>query len=269
MVNKGVIQLIDKMGAEFNIHMKPHQTHTTKTLAKNRAKVELMYDDLDQPLARCPEWAKASALVTVVWDQVAPWNQRQVLRRYFLNANIAEKDVTHLCAWPYEQSLPPTEGQLASIKPHIMEAINASNAKYVLLFGSIGLKLWRRELKLIQMMGKVGVWNNRYIVFVMSTLSTVTRDPELQRNWKEDVDRFTRMVVEDHELVGLMRTCIDAKCDEGVFVYDADGIGWCEKHLQRGIDKKMRNSRKGDEMVNRECQEEMDLTDRQQTVGDE
>lgn len=260
MTARRIELLMDELGADIAVSIREHVPYTPKQLMMKRTTVELVYDDLG---SEAIEWADGASKATVVWDRHTRWSahHRQFLRRCLLGAGVDDADVTHIWAWPYDQGSPPLENHVALMRPLTLQAIDAANSRYVLLVGLTSLKMWRRELVMHQVEGHSGVWNRQWIVFPVANPISVMRDPYLQGQWRQQIYTFGQMVNEGQEFEQLNRRCaagtVKKRCDQGVMMYDVDGVGWCTKHYGKGIKRRTDHQSKTLLKMNTEQQERM------------
>jgi len=235
--------LVDKLGADMQIKVRPLPTYSPTDLKRLRkvntlAHMKLVHDGYE---GAPPEWAKNNlpSRVVVVWDRPTRWGapHRAFLRRLLLGAGLYDDYVTHLWAWPYDQRDQPLESQVLSNRQLIMDTLEAANGRYVLLLGGAVMRLWRRDLTIKQVAGSSGVWDNRWIVFPMVNPYQVMREPMLQGEWRMMMYEFIDLVLNNDD-GRLMRQCVTPECSDGVFVYDPDGIGWCKRHSEGGMRKR-------------------------------
>lgn len=233
---ENIEQLMDKLGAEVAVSLKPHRTLIYRELVRDQARVDMMYQ-ADGGFT--PEWAQHPR-VTCLWAVHTSWSagHRAFMRRTLLGAGVHDDEVTHLWAWPFDQRDAPLESQLLAYRSVTMSALAAANNRYVIIVGANTLKLWRKELILKQVAGNVVVWESRYVAFPMMSPANVLRDPTLQGQWREQMYKFADVVTERGELEELGRHCVDLKCTDTVMMYDVDGVPWCKRHYQRGIKRR-------------------------------
>lgn len=240
MSSERIVQLMDELGADIAIHLRQHPTFTALQLAKLQISTEFLYESAhpnDDESCQLPEWSPRPSRVTVLWDRHVRWAapHRQFLRRCLLGAGIHDDEVAHIWCWPYDSAAPPTEQQVAAMRPLTLKAIEGCNSRHVMLIGTTSVKMWRRELKIGQVQGATGVWDNRWVVYPVTNPLSVMRDPMLQGEWREYVYRFAEMVNDGNDFDHLARKCVEPKCSETVMMYDVDGVPWCNKHYQTGI----------------------------------
>ncbi len=234
--SENIEMLMDKLGADVAISLRPPVILTFREMLRDQARVDMMYQ---ADRAFTPEWATHPRL-TCLWDRYTPWSagHRQFLRRCLLGAGVHDNEVTHLWAWPFDQREPPLDSQLWEYRSMTMRALAAANNRYVMIIGGNTIKLWRKELKITQVAGKVAVWDSRYLVFPITSPAMVLRDPTLQGTWREQVYTFADMVMNREELDGLGMQCVENKCNDAVLMYDVDGVPWCKRHYKRGIERR-------------------------------
>lgn len=259
--------LIDKLGAEVVIKLKPHEPLTDKQRAVKRSRIEdecdHMYENGMQ--AQEPEWAhrkgedQPSALV-VLWDK--PVSQRAGHRKYLmrsiLGAGVWEDQVTHVWAFPFDQPSPPLLSQLPKYRPHLIRCLEAADTRYVLCVGALPLSIWRGELKLNQLQGHSGVLDSKWVIFPIGNPASVLREPMLQGQWRLDLYGFMDMV-NNQEDFKLRTKCVTKDCDDGVMLYDKDGVGWCKRHLPKGVSKAENKQRRVTKQANIQNQPQMEL----------
>jgi hypothetical protein len=87
----------------------------------------------------------------------------------------------------------------------------------VLLAGATSAALWRPDLDLTQLVGRWGVWDGRWLVFVCDPRSRMAKT-QIAR-WLEGVDRG---------LLNIGGGCV--RCEVRASEFDFDGLPWCRRH---------------------------------------
>jgi hypothetical protein len=255
-------QLINKLGAEVVIKLRPHEPLSDKQRIIKRMRVQ---DMCEEEGLVAPEWAsrkgqdQPSALV-VLWDKPVPFRagHRKYLLRSILGAGVWEDQITHVWAYPFDQASPPLLSQLPKYRPHMIRCLEAADTRYVLSVGALPLSLWRGELKLGQLQGHSGVLDGRWVIYPIANPASVLREPMLQGQWRLDLYSFMDMV-NNQEDFKLRSKCVTKDCDEGVTLYDKDGIGWCKRHLPKGVSKAENKQRRVTKQGNIQNQPQMEM----------
>jgi len=109
------------------------------------------------------------ASLCIVWDRpTSPTSGHRVfLRRALAGLGMDPSQVANVWAYPFALTSPPLENQCLTYLEATHEAIRASGAHYVVLLGTTAIHLWRRELQLNQVIGKIGVWKGTWFVYPM------------------------------------------------------------------------------------------------------
>lgn len=149
----------------------------------------------------------------------------------------------------------PTSEMLRECKGHAHDSIWHANTDYVLLVGGAAKDLWRPDLTVDQMVGKVGVMWDRYIAMVVPSPVAVMSMPggkkkeaknaavlAALRTWKEVVQGSVRSGEADNEdepfilppTAYMARECVGDGCRRAVARMDRDGIGWCARCWEAG-----------------------------------
>lgn len=123
---------------------------------------------------------------------------------------------------------PPSAREAAFCRANLLAAIDAADARYVLLFGASAVRAWRDDLKVSQVAGKLFLWGNRF-VWPMWSVQAVLRDAYPGELWRNQLAQFAQIVADDAGLDALHMRCVE--CNETVYGYDANGVPWCRKHL--------------------------------------
>lgn len=146
----------------------------------------------------------------------------------------------------------PGKDALAACHGHVADQLWAANTNYVLLIGGTGKDLWRPDLTMQQVQGRVGVLWDRYVTMVLPSPEAILALPGGRKKeetigvlmrglrlWKEVLD--ARIAVDADEpddphlrpVTGDMaRDCV--LCGRVAQEMDRDGLGWCRKDWTEG-----------------------------------
>lgn len=236
--------LVDEMGAEMQVRLRPHPLYTSADLRRiqRRAVVEADSKLTSGEVGKFDTYEFSvidtfAAKVVIIWDTPKRFGDRGriVLRQLLTGAGVDETEVAHVWAYPVRSTTAPTTESVERFRTATLAAIDGSGARYVLWVGGSASGLWRRELKVEQLRGKLGVVEGKWFGYVINSPYAVFLNPQLNQQWREDVIRFSDYVAADDGLANLSDGCTEGKCTNGVWLYDPDGMGWCKEHADAGI----------------------------------
>jgi hypothetical protein len=116
----------------------------------------------------------------------------------------------------------------------VKQALVASGARWVILFGAGAVKMWRTDVTIKQAHHRMHTWADRWNVWCMESPSAVSRAERngtpFTHEWRASLLEFAT-AFEERKFAGdlLARSCIC--CDEGAVRYDRDLVACCERHL--------------------------------------
>lgn len=233
-MNASIAKLIEEFeGAELMLKWSaPTWTGTRKDQLKTIVRAR----DLDEG-AWDYEFTDQPADVCVVWDRPVQRiaRHRIALRSWMSAAGIYDDRVAHVYAYPVSVQEPPTVDQVERFRSTTMRAVEVVGANYVLLVGGISAGLWRRELKLRQMEGKLGIWEDKYLVWCVQNPIQCIADPHLIGPIRSEVVRFCQAVREGWGLGELETACTEDGCSDTVWMWDRDGLPWCRRHQDEAM----------------------------------
>ena len=205
------------------------------------------------------------ASLCIVWDRpTSPTSGHRVfLRRALAGLGMDPSQVANVWAYPFALTSPPLENQCLTYLEATHEAIRASGAHYVVLLGTTAIHLWRRELQLNQVIGKIGVWKGTWFVYPMPNPIVPISDQLLMPQYREYVRTIVDIVQSDTGMDELAHQCVEKDCqkddaiDSRVFVYDPDGLPWCKTHWRKGFKRRLDHLRKFTTKLNETLQDGM------------
>lgn len=184
------------------------------------------------PDAEPYEWADKPATLTLIWPSLPKDSDRIAVRRAATaNAGIWPEHVNHLWLVPHVMDRQPWPLTIAEYLPWLMEALWVTDTRWVVLLGSRPVWTWRPDLKPKDVYGKVGVWRDRWYVYPMDHPNNVDRRSADQ--WNYQWLQLGKLMKHDHLVSTLNEHCIS--CGNPLYMYDGDGIAWCQTHTQDGL----------------------------------
>lgn len=267
-----VANLVRTFGADVLLNMEEMPRYKTAERARRRKQVT----EVVNSCALCPlgsgceqhvpaEWPgqrySLPSAFAVIGEAPGPDEDRrgrpfigragQLLRSAISTAGFHPDDVTYINAvscFPHETERglkgqerkvirQPSEDEMLRCYRNYREQLDAADCRYVVLLGSVALKLWRKDLRVTQMQGKMGVMHGRWYVWTMLHPAAVLRGVIGQSDWQRQMSEFVEVVREGRGSEMLGTECLmKGECGEGRWMWDMDGLPWCEGHWQQGID---------------------------------
>lgn len=130
------------------------------------------------------------------------------------------------------KTLTPEAGQIEACKGNRELALSLMQQPYLLLVGSVALKLYRPDLQLGQVQGDVFLWDDKWIVMPIYHPAGILRNTNLKPGVQTALDTFGEVVRGDRTWVSVMRlTCV--RCDRYHDRIDEDAVPYCEEHFAR------------------------------------
>lgn len=122
---------------------------------------------------------------------------------------------------------------LRAVRPAVIEALGALGTRHVLLLGSSACRLFRRDLSIKELKGKLLLWRDEFYVWCMESPAAVLRakanGTPFDAEWREGLLAFVEhMLADDRPSEVLRNRC--ASCDDGAWGWDRDGVPGCQKH---------------------------------------
>jgi len=267
-----IANLIDKFGADVLISMIPAPTHHPVAVAVARVNVSETVEECRLcPLgstATChvpAEWPgrrhRAPARFAVLGEAPGPEEDArgrpfvgragQLLRGALSKGSVNSDDVVYLntvSCFPHEQEVSPrgkvrkvirqpTDAEMLACRRNFLAQLDAANVRYVLICGSTALKAWRKDLRITQCQGKLGVMLNKWFVYPVLHPAAILRGIETVSEWERRIWRFIEIVEGDEGTTALETKCSKfGECGERFWMYDKDGLPWCEGHWVEGMD---------------------------------
>jgi hypothetical protein len=112
---------------------------------------------------------------------------------------------------------------------NLQQAMNAAGAPNVLIVGEKALRSWRKDLKLGQLNGIVGVWQNQWMVTTVTHPATVVQTSE-KKGWIAETSLAVHRLM--NEIVGgIGDRCIHTDCIKPFEAWDQDALPWCNDHF--------------------------------------
>lgn len=261
---KAAIRLIDEMGAEVMVRRRamPEMDDVARLKARlglERDAQELWDRDVGDSNATSlvfPRWSEPwlprAGRITVV----GPMPTGETVRRGW-GASRAERALAHAldaggvrggsitwlgASWEAADDRPPTTAELARWAGLTRRAIEAADAEYLLLHGAHAMRLWRRDLGVGDLTGRIGLYREQQIVAVVPHASTVLGARHGWEQWMREVEAFAWSVQEGAGFEALGQRCM--KCRDAVWGYDPDGLPWCREHYATGLQARDRADRR-------------------------
>ncbi len=223
-------RLHTQLGAEVAISVRPvpplsvrDQRHTNQSLLRNFPDAETY------TYARDPK-------VTVIWPTVPDDKHLAFMRRRLVSGcGIWETQTNHIWLVPEAISKAPTPEQVARYMPWTMKALDSTATRFTVLLGSRSTWAWRPDLKPSQVNGKLYLWREQFYVLPLP-LPMSTNKQEAQ-DWDIWLAKFGRIIKEGEDRTNLLWQLGSAcmKCGGGVYLYDKDGVPWCQDHAEQGL----------------------------------
>lgn len=146
----------------------------------------------------------------------------------------------------------PSREALAGCHGHVIDQLWAANTNYALLVGGAAKDLWRPDLTLGQIEGRVGVMWDRYVVMVVPSPEAILTMPGGRKKeerigvlmaglkvWRDVLEARITVDADDADdpqlkpVTGDMaRDCV--KCGRRAQEMDRDGLGWCRADWPEG-----------------------------------
>lgn len=126
----------------------------------------------------------------------------------------------------------PSDTEMSACRRNLMTQLEAANVEYVLLVGGTALRVWRPDLKISDVAGRVGLWMDRWVVMPVLHPSYVLRQGKPSKlRLAEDLFKFRLVVAGELDWdQWLAVDCTAAGCVGGMARMDRDGLAWCAKH---------------------------------------
>jgi hypothetical protein len=242
---RAMSRLIDEFGADVLVNLQPPVTRTprARALIRNHT-VEAVADCracglCDTQLAgdeRGPDFPSITAPFDLT--VVTPFPIEGRYKRMLRTAVGRWVNIERVAWVPVTGCVPRAEGgtiraasdiERTACSFHLHAGLEAAGAPNVLIVGEKALRAWRPDLKLSQVDGVVGVWNNKWMVTtVKHPLSAAT--PAEKKDWTADTSRAVHRLI--NELVGgIGERCTARDCAKPFKAWDQDALPWCEEHL--------------------------------------
>jgi len=125
----------------------------------------------------------------------------------------------------------PTEQEQRYCRKNMTDQLSLGSSPYVLLAGATALSVFRNDLKVSEIHGRIFVWDYKYIVMPVLHPAAVLRQRNLIGQLKDDLTKWAAVVRENSFLKYLSETCI--KCGSLMSEMDPDGVTYCDIHWQR------------------------------------
>lgn len=229
-------RLHNELGTEVAISMRP--VPPVSVSLQRQASAALLSMDRD---AITYAWATNEPRLNVIWASVPTDNHyRLMLRRLVAACGIWENDTNHLWLVPHEMTKTPTPDEVARYLPWTMKALEATGARTTILLGSRSVWLWRPDMKPVNVNGKLFVWRDRWMVYPLLHPQNV--DKRAANEWDRQLSRLGQIVRDDNILWWLESGCM--KCNQPLYMYDPDGVPWCQEHIKEGLKLQREGSEK-------------------------
>lgn len=177
----------------------------------------------------------------------------QAVQRALQHAGVHKDRVTWMSAcWtaPWDGSgdaklyRMPTIDEVEYWRDMTMDALRAADVAYVLLHGVHATRLWRQDLKLVDVAGGWFLWDDRWFVTPVNHVSGVNRGGELTPDdWARQVSRFAERVNAGAGVDALDVKCVKCSVGVAIYAYDGDGVGYCRGHWIDKVGEKDRMTR--------------------------
>lgn len=271
---EALAMFVDELGATMSVmvNRSTSYTDTRRYIAQSTANdigPDMAHKGVHLPLVHYdfPTYAHRPtvARLAILWDRPTPQaaSHRAFLRRSLAGLGLDASQVANIWAYPFALPSPPLENQVLQYLPATLEALHASGAHYVMLLGSTCMKLWRRELLLSQVSGKIAVMRNTWFVYPAPNPIVAVMDGSLMFNYREHIRTIVDIVQSDTGLDELGLQCVEKDClsdgaiDSRVFVYDPDGVPWCKTHWRKGFKRRIDHQHKMTQHTNAVYQDGM------------
>lgn len=229
---ESVRRLIREFGADIQVRISPPKSEDY-TAMKRRNAQKAVYKMFPEKDIYGFDFSEGGLpWVTVLWDYAQPYDSpsRTSMRRSLAEFGVWEPRVSHLWCVPEALGRPPLAQDLATYRPFLLNALSAAGSKYVILVGTRPMWMWRPEMKLKMVQGKMFVWRSRYMVYPVA--NPLAMQKHEYRSWRNQIEKFCYYVMNDMDTEAVSADCID--CGERVYWYDADGVPWCREHYEAG-----------------------------------
>lgn len=151
----------------------------------------------------------------------------------------------------------PPKSLVLQYRDLTMQALDAADVDFVLLHGAAAMNLWRSDLTLGQVRGKLGLWNRRWWVCAVPQVDGVLshRGEVTMAEWESMVRRFGELAGEWDAFKYIGQSCIakvgNGLCGVSATKWDDDALGWCERHWEKGQARKGEVARKVEREANK------------------
>lgn len=160
-------------------------------------------------------------------------SSRPLTNQRLLEAMMQEAEIDpDKCMWAGAVSCPstllPKDLQILACRNNLLDVIEVSGFRKVLLVGAVAASTWRQDLKLKQVRGKVGFMLDAWCVMATVHPATAAMNRAGEKGTlQRDLQLWSRVLKSDTPSMFLGHTCV---MEDGEAVeFDPDGIGWCQK----------------------------------------
>lgn len=243
-MNTAIAEFMDMFDAELSINM-PDRAVPGSVKDRARAQVATVRaagqfgEDVDNITPY--EWPEGNSLICVVWPNPVPRTARHrvALRSWMLQSGVQLGEIGHIWAYPRVSAIQPLEVQIDQYRDVTLNAMKTMGAPYVMLVGGIVTNMWRKELKLRQVQGHLGIWNEFFVWPILNPIQCIP-DPQMIGPIRESVVNGCMVVRDGAEraLGHLHPWCHAEDCSAGAWSYDRDGLGWCKLHIDKAVQRR-------------------------------
>jgi hypothetical protein len=223
-------RLRDSLGAQFLVQLPQYEPLTKVQRVTQRVDARRAY----RGLFSVPPMDPCDVVFVIDWAYGPESNVWRTRPAKMLRQAIARADFDRTrCGFVSLSPDPPPEfgDGGAPVVDHggLLDLLDACDTRYVVFVGAHPQRVWHPEVSLGAVAGRVGIWRNWYVIAIQHP-NAVLRELVDMRDWLRYLSEFRdRIDSESRWILGM--SCANNQCVEPATIYDARGIGWCDKHL--------------------------------------
>ena len=157
----------------------------------------------------------------------------QLLRRLLGDAGIDPDTLAWINTVSCFPDRTPTGAEVQLCAPNRLAQLEVLSPRHVLVAGGVALATLRPDLKISQAHGRLLAGGpGNWWAYPVHHPSAALRNPRLADVLAADLARWAGIIQADNPWERVVLSCV--ACGRLVGRFDPDGLGWCDRHMERG-----------------------------------